>query len=174
MKISLKVTSCAAALLIICDSPYLAADKHERSTLKDLQHVAVVIGKLEKEVRNDGLRLQQLRTDVESRLRMVGMKIIDRGHTTRPYGPARLYVKVDAEKTKYCGYALSVRVELHQSVLLLHGSRDSVSATTWHTSLAGMVPVHKMPHTVRAWLVDIVDQFVNDHSAANQEKGVVK
>jgi hypothetical protein len=170
MKMPLKTVGFAATLLIACDFVCFAADDYKLATLKGLQHVAVVIEKLPDEVRNDGLRSQQLRADVKSQFRKAGLEIIARGDTTQPYGPPRLYVNVDAEKTKYCGYAVNLRVELRQAVLLLQNPGDSTLAATWHANLAGVVPVHKMSQMLRGWLVEIINEFVNDYLAANPEQ----
>ncbi len=148
-----------ALLLILLPSAFGKAVYPDRLTLKGLKklHVLVEVGT---EAESAGLSTEQLKTDVELRLRRAHLPVVD--HTL-----AYLYVNVHAISTQN-GWAYSILVSLDQSVTLDRNKSISCFAETWHQRMLGMVPAREFVSTVRENVGDKVDKFINDYLAENQ------
>src|SRR5438309_6876414 len=88
-------------------------EEYTRKTLAGLQDVSVVVEPIKDEVERDGLRRDQVSTDVELTLRQAGITVLDGEQGTIPASTALLYVNVHAFKSPGMDvYAYSVEVQL--------------------------------------------------------------
>lgn len=139
----------------------------DRATLKGLQGVEVTVEGLRPEAVEDGLTQDQLQTDVELRLRKVGIRVLTKEEKARTPGSPWLYVRVNTLRGDTGLYAYSIEVDLYQTVLLERDSSISTTTPTWATSTIATVGARGMPRSVRGSVGDKVDQFVNAYLAMN-------
>ena len=136
--------------------------------LKGLGGVRVQIDKLPSVATQDGLYEDQLKTDVELRLRKVGIRVLSEEERLKEPGKPYLSVTTLVAKNETGVYAVSVHAEILQYVLLDRDRLLGVTAgSTWSHGVVINVVANKMPTAVRSYLGDIVDVFINDFLTAN-------
>lgn len=157
------------ALLLICVSRgQVCGDDSEftRRSLVGLLGVAVVIEPIEPEFEQAGLVASTLASDVESRLRELGIHVLlgaERGNTPgQPY----LYVNVNLRRDPVGLVAYSVRVELSQRTRLVRDTKIDIWAPTWSTASIGTIGVSGLSE-VRGAVRDLVDRFAKAYLAEN-------
>jgi hypothetical protein len=132
----------------------------DRATLKGLTTIMVVVERLTPEAERDGLTKEQLRTDVEVRLRKAGITV------TSSVEEAYLYLNVFTVKGSSELYAYHIRLEFNQEVILKRNRNVSLPAPTWSLDLGGTVGAKKL-HEVRDDVADMVDKFINAYLEQN-------
>ncbi len=149
----------------------------ERDSLKDLPGVMVVVEPFKDEAEHAGFDEQAFQTDVELKLRMAGIRVLE----TKDHGLPRLYLNVTAlhrDRDRRAAYSISL--ELIQDVLLRRqppsnpedSSEDALGgavalASTWSSRLLGLgTAAH-----ARDASKDLVDIFANDWLAVNPLNG---
>jgi len=139
-----------------------------RRSLVGLLGVAVVIEPIEPEFEQAGLTASTLATDVELRLRQLGIHVLvgaERGNTPgQPY----LYTVVNLLRDLVGPVAYSVRVELSQRTRLVRDTKIDVWAPTWSTASIGILDFSRLPE-VRGAVRDLVDKFANAYLAENRK-----
>ncbi len=130
-----------------------------RRTLKGLKKLHAVIEKLDFETQGTELSHEQLKTDVELRLRLARVPVVDSSL-------AFLYVQVDALRLPK-GWA-SVTVGLNEAVTLDRDRSIGCSAQTWGAATIGTASDREFASAVRKSVEDSVDSFINDYLAANR------
>jgi hypothetical protein len=145
-------------------SPIAADDfEHDRRTLKGIQSMAVWVVELDPDA---GLTVDQIRTDVELKLRLAGIKIDPRSNV-------RLCIKIVAllgetvsgrPTGNYCFY---VHVGFEQMAYLARDLSVLTIAETW--SVGGVVTGSSSPFKVRCreTVRGFVDNFVNAYLSVN-------
>jgi Putative peptidoglycan binding domain len=145
------------------------AGDHEldRATLRGLPGIEVVIEQLTSEVEQAGLTVQQLRTDVELRLRQAGIPLLSKEERFRVPGAPYLYVRVTAmlHSPSLRLFAYPSGVALNQRVYLEHDT-SRLFAPTWYVETIGTVGATNI-HYLRALTRDQVDQFINAYLSVN-------
>ena len=135
-----------------------------RKDLKGLKQVGVLIEDLDRDAMAEGLSVEQLKTDVELRLRRSSIKVPDDPAT----GDAYLYVWVSTLKIKdEPNWVYSIDVTLEQDARLVRTDAYR-SATTWRAGTIGVVGSHQLVAAIRESVGNYVDRFTNDYLAANQ------
>jgi len=156
------------------------ADEEERRTLRGLKGVYVSIADLTPESGEIGLTQDQLRTDVELRLRKAGIKVLTQQDFYSAKGKPYLLISVGCKKGEvgtrvgnrvypYKFYALSMMVFLYQNVLLERSPNINVSGATWTGASFGWSSKDNMRNFIKNGLGDIVERFMNDYLAENQK-----
>lgn len=136
---------------------------NDRATLKGLTTIMVVVERLTPEAGRDGLTKEQLRTDVEARLRKAGITV------TSSIEEAYLYLNVFTVKGSSELYAYHIRLEFNQEVILKRNRNVSLPAPTWSLDLGGTVGAKKL-HEVRDDVADMVDKFINAYLEQNPKQ----
>jgi hypothetical protein len=142
-------------------SLFASDDEGDRRTLRGIKAVRVVVEDISDNANNDGLTVDQIRTDVELRFRRNGVAIAESGLFLIPY----VYVNAHLLRGPSGLYVFNCEVELNQPVVLESGS--SRLAPTWSMSVLGSVGKEKMPQTIRDTVGDLVDRFINAYLGAN-------
>lgn len=141
------------------------AQSHKQSALRGISSTGVVIEELPADAQRGGLNGEQLRTDVELRLRKAGVRI------DNDKANSFLYVRVYAIKNEQCGgfYVLTVEVELDRSATIDIGKgRQSPEVLgAWSKTGLAVLPLKDFVADARTMVGDICDQFLNDYLAAN-------
>jgi hypothetical protein len=152
------------------ESGGLEADKRtKRTTLRGLRGVKVLVVGLTTEIERYGLTARQIRTDVESRLRRVGIKTLSSEDPLTAPESALLRVWASIDKHPSAGlFLVNVGAELDQLVLLQRDLSASCTATTWKTTAKAGLMARKNLQDVRREVKDHVDRFISDYFAVNQ------
>ncbi len=155
----------AIALVLTANTP-AQSDSSAKETLRGLKGIAVLIGSISPEMARDGMEEDQLRTDIELRLRRAGitvLKVVPK--PTTPNG-AYLYVSIDSFRSATGVYAFSVRVELLQEVSLTRNPSIKSVVATWKVGSTGLMSVTQV-RRIRETMGDLVDRFANDYLTVN-------
>jgi hypothetical protein len=143
-------------------------DEYSRLSLRGLPGVGVLIGDIAPNAARDGLRRRQLQTAVESRLRKAGIRVLTLEELRRhPRHPTLHIEVVTAKAPKQKIYAINVSAELQQVVVLDHNPPIVTRASTWSSSIIGIVETRGMSQVVRKTVEDIVDEFIRDYLQMN-------
>ncbi len=138
-----------------------------KDTLKGLQGIQVVIAKLNPEIEKLGLTTQQLRTDVELKLRQNGIKVLSEQEWNSIVGTPALYVNVNFNISKnYPVASFNINLQLYQTVYLTRDLTKICNAMTWELSYVGIASLSNI-QSIRESVKDQVDEFINNYLAVN-------
>ncbi len=160
-------SSCGLAALglffLLSCVPAVAFDIPEtRATLKRLKAVRVVID-TNPDAEKEGIAKEQLRTEVEWRLRKAGVAVI-------PSSAEYLRVLVNPVKLENGLYAYAIAVEIKQPVMLFRDARIfSACASTWDVGGLRIVARDRL-REVGEGVADYVDQFINAYLEQNPKR----
>jgi hypothetical protein len=159
-------------LTMSLSSPALAADiEFERKMLVGLPGVGVIVEQIDSDMEQAGLERFILQTDVELRLRQAGVKVLTKSELAAP-GSDFLLLSIHGAASRQLRnvFALCVRLELAQGVMLIRRpSVTSVGSTWFMTTQVVSVGTDYAP-AVREAIRDMVDQFINAYLAANPKR----
>ncbi|MGA1979076.1 MAG: hypothetical protein ABSG99_00710 [Sedimentisphaerales bacterium] len=151
-------------------TPQVTFMPKERDTLKGLQGVYVLVGNLKPEVEKYGLTTQQLKTDVELRLRQNDIRVLSEQEWLSTLGNPVLYVNVNIVVNEDIGFAaFSISLELKQKVFLARDIAKFCLASTWNSGDTGGVGSNNVKN-IRDTVKDRVDGFINEYLAANPKE----
>lgn len=161
--------------LVMSNSPASAVDMgarelaepYQSSSLRDLIGVRVLLTDLNPDAERDGLIKRELQTDVESRLRKSGIRVLTEEEWRKTPRAPLLYVKVDALRGSNIAYAYYTDVQLYQRVSIEQTSNISGFAATWSTGSIGIAEQVKLKGLVMGSLRNEVDEFIKAYLAEN-------
>jgi hypothetical protein len=134
----------------------------EDITLKGITAFHVSIERLNPDAEDGGLTRDQIRTDVELRLRKAGIMVSGSAAES-------LYINVNLIKSPQGLYTYSILVMVRQSTRLLRNPAIMSFATTWWRGSDGLVGSTNL-RKVRDILADLVDEFCNTYLEQNPKK----
>ncbi|MFH1902862.1 MAG: hypothetical protein ABIK20_02245 [Candidatus Omnitrophota bacterium] len=160
--------------LFLMSHPLFTDAAENRIPFHGLKEVAVFVENIDPEAIKDGLNKEQIKTDVELRLREAGIKVVPvekcLNLPTSPY----LYVIVNTVKfVSGLEYVYGTSVQLKQVVVLKRKKPAKLPtaylwATTWEKSDGvGITWVEDLVGNVREHINDKVDAFISDYLAEN-------
>ena len=117
-----------------------------------------------------GLSSKKIKTEVELRLRQMGINIIAKKDDLlkHPRMPL-LAVSVQVMQGPKHYAAFRYEIQLYQKTQLCNGSDDRYVVSTWRRSVFGSRNTEKLPQ-VREGIKDHIDELINDYFAANPKK----
>jgi hypothetical protein len=130
----------------------------------------VVVEDMDPEIESLGLTRDKIVTDVELRLRKVGIKVLKKNEWLAIPGNPYLYINIIAIRLKTRPiFAYSIRVEVREAVKLIRqiNSHYDVVAITWQKGMIGKADTDIVIREIRQQVADAVDIFVNQYLAAN-------
>ena len=157
-----------AICLTVAPSMAGAADETERTSLKGLVGVSVLVEHLPADIEGYGLTTDAIKTAVELRLRRSGIQVFSAFSDDPSPALACVYVNINLTKASrnVSGlYAASVAVELEQWLRSV-GSGLEFPGTTWKRASVATVGEDNL-RQLRNVVDDKVDEFINDYLAAN-------
>ena len=155
--------------LSICASSALAAEV-QWASLRGLKGVGVIVEELTPDAKRGGLVEEQLRLDVEWRLRKAGITVLSGADLQGVSGAPYLSISIAALQGKGRLAALFVyatKVELKQGANLVRDDSLSVSAATWALSGVSMTGSRLFRQGAHTRVASHVDRFIRDYMAAN-------
>lgn len=141
---------------------------YQRTSLRGLNGVHVLVADLDTEGEIYGLDIAQIRKDIDDTLRAAGINVLTREEAMRTPGIPCLYVNVDTMKGSDGFYAYSTTVELLQGVYLIRNPDIRTYAETWSTGVKGIAAELNLKQTIQDDLRDILDVFINNYFSVNQ------
>ena len=150
-----------------------AAGGLSSTPFRGMEAVAVAVIPLGKDVEADGLTSDQLRRDVELRLRKAGIRVLSETELKeKPLTPV-LYVhaRIMKGKGRTQGlYLYHLLLTLIEPVRLVRNPAIATSASTWESkSSIGTVGTENV-RELREPVADATDEFANEFLAANPKK----
>lgn len=152
--------------------PFVMGWAGDVESLRGLKEVVVEIkeGGLAPEIAGRGLTIDTVRTDVELKLRLAGLKVLEAMAILRvdgqPYLPVTLLVNlVVGKREKKESFLYCTRVQLVELVSLERKPESTEFAITWESDQRLGI-VSDLKH-VRNAVKDAVDEFINVYLAAN-------
>jgi hypothetical protein len=143
------------------------SDAISNASLSGLSMFQVLVGELNPEVQKDGLRSEQLRTDVELKLRIAGLRIIPNLIWVDTLGAAQLYIEVNTLKSKTIQYVYWIKINVIQKVSLIRKTSGETLANTWSIPVMGVVGSNNIVGTIREEIGKGIDKFINSYLSAN-------
>ncbi len=144
---------------------------YQVQSLVGVKGVWVLVDYLDEDAMSTGVTEDQFKQDVESELRLAGIKVNSREERSAFKDGA--YLHVDINTVTYNdspNIAFSVSIELSQPVGLRTGLSMSVRGITWHDRSMGMCPGSAFAERVRQDVKAGVDLFIDEYFIANPEK----
>ncbi len=131
--------------------------------LKGVDGCIILIEDLPKALIQAGLTDNQIRTDVEIKLRQAKIKVA--GSSADPF--IAFHINLNAIETNDGMIAFHLGISLLQSVVLERDKSISTISPTWEKSVIGVVG-SKRVNTIREDIKDITDEFILDYLKANE------
>ncbi|MGD0829170.1 MAG: hypothetical protein ABSA09_13960 [Desulfobaccales bacterium] len=140
----------------------------EQKALVGLKGVNVLVEAMHPEAERLGLTRDQIKTDVELRLRKAGVRVLTEEEVFKMPGMPYLYVRVGTLAAQDIPIiAFSIRVELKEWGRFTGGFEGF--GGLWDTTSLGTVGTKNI-RKIRESLGDLVDDFINNYLAANPKK----
>lgn len=144
------------------------ADK--RDTLRGLTELSVLVEYLPDEIEREGLNRDQLKQEIELRLRDTGLRVLTTAETAKAPGAPYLYLIVYAvtgPSVSLHGYG--VALVLKQLVQLSRQPATELFATTWEGPALPSVLGSPKAGEIRGKIFDAVERFLIDYQAVKQK-----
>jgi hypothetical protein len=148
------------SLILTLFVPTALADAGRTESLAGIKALMVKIEPLDSAMQ-PYLTDAQVRTDVELRIRKIGIPVVSRVENA---SQAYLYVAVTAlRSTATTSFIFNIELWVQQQATLDRNGTSAL-ATTWNTGYLGRAPT---VDDIRRELGDRVDEFLNDYLTAN-------
>ncbi len=167
MNTKCKVLMILFLFTMVCVSDVYAPSKYEIESLRGIKGIHVVIESLNPDIEKDGLRIENIQTDVELKLRLAGFKVLTEKEWLNEPGEPYLYVNVNSMKHEIGTHVFKVDIGLIQTVHLKRDTKIFLQATTWSSGIIGYVEKEKGVNYVRDSVKDLMDEFINDYLSVN-------
>lgn len=151
---------------LVCLTPS-STQTLEQEKLRGLPGVSVLIEGMPVATKSEAIDQQQLKTEAELRLRRAGIRVFTFGEIMHGGLPVpTLYVNFNAIEVTKGFYAVSLEVEVHDSICLLRDPSVKTIATTWDKGFLLAVRSDRI-REVKDTLGDMIEEFANAYLAAN-------
>jgi len=148
-------------------TPVASTATFTNKPLAGLKGVLVVIESINNDAKKDGLDPDQIKVEIELRLRKAGIRVFDKSTDSGNDSLAILDIAVDNLKEDDGLYVYSLSLSLIELVHLIRSENCSASATTWSTTHFGTVGTDNMATYLRQIMDNQTDRFANDYLAQN-------
>ncbi len=139
--------------------------------LVGVKGIYVAVEMLNENAKSAGLTEKQLKTDVELKLRLAGIKVNSEEEWKASKDGAFIYVNINSTEVYEIDHMIySATIKLNQDVMLVRAPYTRVPGTTWEESYTGIYPKSKFQEQARKTVKDYVDEFINDYLTANPKK----
>lgn len=156
--------------MVYLSSFAMASDaKYNRASLRGLEGVYVKVEGLAPEIEKDGLTETLIRRDVESKLRMAGIRMLSKEKWFDVMGSPHLYVNINCLKLRETKeYIYSIRIAFRQNAYPEREPILILGATTW--SVGGIIGITHRLDKIRASLKSRFDEFIKAYLSVNPKK----
>ena len=156
------------ALITMGSSSWALNSETNRTTLRGLGGVRVLVEDLPPEVEQEGLTKTQLQADLELKLRTGGIKPLTQEECFKTPGEPYLYININLNTLKTEGdrYSYSIDIGLIQNVTLQRTPGQTTYAITWSTGGVGLIG-KKHVSELQDSVGDLVSIFVKAFLSVN-------
>jgi hypothetical protein len=142
-----------------------------RSTLKGLVGVKVLVEDVSPDVEKSGLTKVKLQADVENQLGKVGIRVLTQEEVLKTPGEPYLYINVNAApgKVQTSLYSYSIDIALIQNIFLERDPKANTYAVTWSTGGVGLTEKDSLAKLDES-LSSIVEFFIEAYQSVNKDK----
>lgn len=144
-----------------------------RGTLKGLTGFYVLIEELNpniakyNKVQKNHIGTQQLKSNVENRLRAAGIRVLSWDEMMKESGRPILYICVNMYEYEKFWYAYDIRVEVRQLVTLVNQPGKTINGGTWSMNVTGVMNIGQI-QTFYDNLGVLLDRFVGAYKTVNR------
>ena len=147
------------------------------NSLKGIKSVYVLVSHIEPELVQAGLTLDQIHTDVELKLRLAGIKVLNKGlkkaleETNKPLTITEPFLDIKVasfEEEREGIFIYNIKYELHQEVSLTRNPSIKVTVSTWDDNIVAIGEVNKIREEIKG----LVDNFLFAYLSVNSKKQV--
>ncbi|MEQ9619561.1 MAG: hypothetical protein RIG61_10350 [Deltaproteobacteria bacterium] len=167
-------TLCFFHLLIIIIFQSFSAYGAGKDTLSDVTGVAVIVDELSASAVEDGLKKEDIKALVESKLDKANIMLLEERKWFEVFGGSYLLIKVIASKSASADYyAVFLDVELYQTVVLFGkklGRNITTAAATWSVGKLLSCRTDGLKICVGTNLSELTDMFIEDYLSVNSGK----
>jgi len=159
--------------IVYASTSFALNSEVNRSTLKGLTGVKVLVEDIAPEVEKAGLAKNKLQADVELKVKKAGIKALTQEEVVKTPGEPYLYININAavEKTQSNLYLYSIDIALIQNVVLERDPKTTTYAITWSTGGVGLFQKESLKQLGDS-VLNIVDFFIEAHQSVNKKKDV--
>jgi hypothetical protein len=156
------------AMGVVMATPFACVNaensESSRKSLQGVDKVFVAVDSLASDIEAGGLNSYQLKTDIELRLRKMGVRVVEGDHSNFPDVPV-LYLKIDIFNAgEGCSNAYYAELNLYQIAYLYREPHVVSEAVTWSYGVAGLDPDMS---SIRDKVKDVLDVFMNAYLSEN-------
>ncbi|MEQ1945662.1 MAG: hypothetical protein ABL995_00630 [Bryobacteraceae bacterium] len=154
-------------LYLLAFSLYAQDTTLDRSSLKDLDGVRVVVEDLPADVASKTFTAEHLRKSIEDKLREAKIPVLNQGEF--PVGDPFLRVRVTTTAPQKGLAAYRVEVDFAQIVFLRRNPMITFNrAQTWYaTPVMGLAPPARLADNIKRGLAQQIEQFIAAYLAAS-------
>jgi hypothetical protein len=164
------ITTVAAAVCLVGMSGVKAFGQltEKQRSLTEIEAVSVFVQGLTEQTKKAGLRSERIRTELEKRLKELGIRVVSQEEAARLAGSPVVYVNISAFKRERApDYVYHVEVGLLQQVTLVRDRQIRIMRITWKKGRLGYCPSRILVKSVRETVGYLMDGFSKDYKAAN-------
>jgi hypothetical protein len=115
-----------------------------------------------------GLTTEQIQTEVENKLKQLGVRIVSEEEGLKIAGSPVLYVNISVHKmTRTPAFVYHVDVGVLQKVTLVREPTIRAMSITWNKGQLGYCPSSTLAKSLRGTVKYLMDRFQEDYRAAN-------
>jgi len=137
-------------------------------SLTGIDALYVFVQGLTEETQKAGLTTEQIQTEVEDKLKQMGIRVVSEEESLRIAGSSVLYVNISAHKrTRTAAFVYHVDVGILQRVTLVRDPIIRPMSITWNKGQLGYCPSSGLAKSLRGTVGYLMDRFQEDYRAAN-------
>ncbi len=137
---------------------------HEQKSLSGIETMVVSVSCSEEAAKETGLKKEDIRKDIATRLEQAGIKIIPE----YMYGPPRLHIRIKAYKLpRQETFIYNLEIHFDQKVALPRNPETKITATTWEITWLAHAHKARFVEKIRVNLRIMVKEFIRDYRKAN-------
>jgi hypothetical protein len=154
-----------ALVLLIAPPIWAQRAADEIESLRGKSSILVIVETLEPDLEKV-VSAQQIKTDVELRLRRAGIAV---GKPKRPTSGGALYVRLTSLLDRDCGFVIGIHVAFQQAAVVV-SNKVNVVATTWESGGVWVIGTGRITQAdgLRSHVADNVDAFINEYLSVNR------
>jgi hypothetical protein len=155
------------AILVGSNAAYSQALNPGAQTLKGIEGIGVLGEEVSAEAVMDGLKKSELGTNTIQELKSAGIKALTDQQLNSAPGKPTLVISVNTLKHAGDVYSYTVSLSLDQKVFLERNPAMMIESPTWSVLATGACLPEELDASVKAYVKNLVQQFIKDYKSAN-------
>lgn len=140
----------------------------KQRSLAGIDALYVFVQGLTEGTQKAGLTAEQIQSEVENKLKQLGVRVVSEEEGIRLAGSPVLYVSISVYKrTRIAAFVYHVDVGVLQGVTLVRDPTIRAMSITWNKGQLGYCPSSALAKSLRDTVEYLMDRFQEDYRAAN-------